>query len=172
VRRPQWEVAQVANLRKAAKAAGWKTCPTLMKHNRKMLFLALAGGWFGLICWASLSSHPPGVETMDSWLAWLPFPKVWKAGARLVVHLTLYGVWAVLCARALKAYRPALPWVYAAAITLGIVLAAGGAIEIAQRWIPNRAADLLDLSGNMVGAALFLVLARRLKTLQPRMNAD
>lgn len=80
-----------------------------------------------------------------------------------LVHLTMYGVLALLVARASLAARPA------SARRLALVIAGvatfGAADELHQRFIPGRDADvhdwLADAIGGMIGASAFTILTRR-----------
>jgi len=62
----------------------------------------------------------------------------------------------VQCAFVIVAISPFASVRRIVGISLVAVLVVGGAIEIIQTWIPNRAPDLLDLSGDLAGAIAFL----------------
>lgn len=68
-------------------------------------------------------------------------------------HAALFGVLAVL---ARLGYRSHPPWGAFAALVLY-----GAAIEWAQRGVPGRSADALDLAADALGAAVAFALRRR-----------
>ncbi|MBM3333213.1 VanZ family protein [Candidatus Sumerlaeota bacterium] len=133
----------------------------LRKERNRWWLLALAVVWLGLIGFVSLNSSPPGSETLQGFASWFPFPETALRILQAVIHMFLFGVWAVLCMLTIRSFSPRMVWYVVLAATLGVVFVAGGVIEIAQMWIPNRAADLLDFSGNMTGAVLFLGVWQR-----------
>ena len=77
-----------------------------------------------------------------------------------VSHLIAYSE---LAALGLLAFRPRPS---PAIVLLGVV-ALGGALEIAQAYVPGRSADLLDFVFNCVGVCIGFVLARAVARIWP-----
>jgi VanZ family protein len=101
--------------------------------------------WMGLIF--LLSAQPDLPRTGTSWL-----DQFLSAGA----HVLLFGVLAMLLARALGGGHRALPM----AFTLTLIYALSD--EFHQGYVPGRHPDALDLLWDALGAALGLGLYARL----------
>jgi len=102
--------------------------------------------WMGLIF--LLSAQPDFPRTSTGWL-----DQFLSAGA----HILLFGVLAVLLARALGTRHRAL----AIAFTLTMVYALSD--EFHQGYVPGRHPDALDLLWDALGAALGLCLFAQLR---------
>jgi VanZ family protein len=72
-----------------------------------------------------------------------------------LVHLTIYGFFAVLLTRDLSQITP--PW-RAAIVAIVVAVAFGAADEWHQRFIPGRASELSDWAADSTGAVLGAVL--------------
>ncbi len=115
--------------------------------------------WMGLIY--VLSAQPDLPRTATGWL-----DQVLSSGA----HVLLFGVLAVLLARALGTRQRQL--VVAFALTLAYALSD----EFHQRFVPGRHADALDLLWDALGAALglwaFALLQRRTRAAHVQAETD
>jgi VanZ family protein len=82
------------------------------------------------------------------------YPRVDIPSSDKLVHLALYGVLGLLCARALitGASEQPLPW--RVLVAVGISTAFGLTDELHQSFVPNRSADWHDLVADSVGALL------------------
>lgn len=128
----------------------------MVAKRRAGFWFLLAMLWLGLVGFVSLNPAPPGLETLDSVASWFPFPEVVMSVLQAVIHMFLFGIWAVLWAKTLASVFPSASALRIFLFSIAVVLVVGVAIEIMQIWIPNRAASSVDLSGDMVGAVLFL----------------
>jgi len=128
---------------------------TIAKKRAAFWFL-LSVLWLGLIGFASLNPAPPGLKVLERVTSWFPFPGPAMRTAQAVIHAFVFGIWAVLCGKALASVFPSTPPLRLLIFSMTAVLVVGGAIEIIQTWIPNRAPDVVDLSSDMVGAFVFL----------------
>ncbi|MBM3333764.1 VanZ family protein [Candidatus Sumerlaeota bacterium] len=120
------------------------------------LCLALVGLWIAVVCWVSLTSAPPG----EAWLVALSrrfsSPTTALRVMQAVVHLALYGIGAFLVSSAIARLGRNLTAAAVCISTVALVMAFGVTIEFLQDYVPRRRADLVDLSGDLVGTILSL----------------
>ena len=114
--------------------------------------------WIPALAWAAtifvLSSFPGTA-----------YPATDLYQADKLVHLGLYGLLGLLCARGLlrgaRAHHPWATWLIASALST----AYGMSDELHQRFVPGRNSDWRDVcadaAGSLLGAAVILLVARR-----------
>jgi VanZ family protein len=105
--------------------------------------------WSALV--AALLLTPGGLDTPVPW--WVE--RFGELGGDKVVHVALFFGQALCLGRSVRVLggrRPGGPWVAAAvAVLYGLLL------EIAQRAVPGRSYDLVDVAADAVGAAGWVV---------------
>lgn len=127
-----------------------------MKLNRKWLWTwgpVLA--WMVLIFfWSSIPKQvPPGGSKSITFSGIMPvFPGDWEFVVKKSTHLVAYAVLAVLISRALLPGRVPTGRTIALAIVLAGVYAVSD--EFHQTFTPGRHASLVDISIDLLGAAL------------------
>lgn len=75
---------------------------------------------------------------------------------RKLAHTVEYAVLAILGFRAFR-ITLAVPVVYVAVLSLGIVLAVAGLDELRQSWLPTRTGSLADIALDCVGGGLGVI---------------
>jgi VanZ family protein len=121
--------------------------------------------WLGVAIWlvivgcVSLTSNPPGNDWLVALSRRFHSPKQALRLMQAVLHVALYGVGAIAVASAIATIRLFLSAIRLSLLTLAFIMVFGVAVEIAQDYVPQRRADLVDLSGDLGGAVLFLATA-------------
>ena len=83
------------------------------------------------------------IPNLDTW-RWPGWDKVF--------HLSVYGLWAMLCLRALHLSRQGKGTVLISVVILGILV--GAADELHEKFIPGRTVSLSDFAYNAAGFVL------------------
>ena len=127
----------------------------------RRVWAILAAVWLGVIAIASFNPIPLDLDAIREAKPWILFSDLTVRIVQTALHAVLYGIGAVLCVIILPSIAPGMRPARVYLGSLGIVVLIGLVVEIIQVWIPNRAADPVDLSANVAGAAIFLGLAWR-----------